>query len=155
MSAPLITIQLDPGRRDYAPGETLAGRFRWDVEHPDRVSSVEMSILWYTEGKGDEDLGVHYFEEHTIGGQAPHRVAWRPFSTKLPNSPLCYDGPLIKIRWCVRVRVFLETGKDVVGEKHFRLGHVPAPCQAPPAAAMIADKSKAPEPDGFGESTQW
>lgn len=154
MSAPLVTIQLDPGHRDYSPGETLAGRFRWDVVHPDKVNSVEMSILWYTEGKGDEDCGVHYFEEHTIGGHPPQRVAWRPFSTKLPNSPLSYDGPLIKIRWCVRVRVFLETGKDVVGEKHFRLGKVGAPHEPAPAAHPV-DQPKMPESQAFGESTVW
>jgi len=125
MTAPIVTIQLDPGHRAYMPGETLAGRFRWDVMHPDVVRRVELSVLWYTEGKGDEDFGVHYFEEITepLGGRAP----WRPFATKLPNSPLSYDGALLNIRWCVRVRLFLESGKEVVGEKVFRLGQVSKP----------------------------
>jgi hypothetical protein len=146
MNATFVTIQLDPGHRAYVPGETLAGRFRWDVFQPDKVQSVELSVLWYTEGKGDEDFGVHYFEEHkvhvaaslrdaktSLGETRPRdadplgeRPAWRPFATKLPHSPLSYDGPLVKIRWCVRVRVFLESGKDVVGEKIFRLGNLPS-----------------------------
>jgi hypothetical protein len=124
MSATFVTIQLDPGHRNYVPGETLAGRFRWDVVHPDKVHSVELSILWYTEGKGDEDFGVHYFEEHRLADQPNGRAAWRPFATRLPRSPLSYDGQLVKVRWCVRVRVFLEGGKEAVGEKIFRLGNV-------------------------------
>ncbi len=127
MSTTFVTIQLDPGHRNYVPGETLAGRFRWDCVHPDKVQSVELSVLWYTEGKGDEDFGVHYFEEHrAIEGAAlpAERTTWRPFATKLPQSPLSYDGMLVKVRWCVRVRVFLESGKEVVGEKIFRLGSV-------------------------------
>ena len=26
------------------------------------IQAVEASVLWYTEGKGDEDMVVHYFE---------------------------------------------------------------------------------------------
>jgi hypothetical protein len=39
---------------------------------------------------------------------------------------LSYEGQIVKIRWCVRVRAFLPPGKDVVGQKVFQLGDVPA-----------------------------
>jgi hypothetical protein len=48
------------------------------------------------------------------------------FSTVLPNSPLSYRGLIVKLRWCVRVRVFLARDKEVVGEMPFQLGNVPA-----------------------------
>ena len=46
------------------------------------------------------------------------------FSTTLPASPLSYDGVIVKIRWCVRVRVFPRQGKEVVGELPFVLGEI-------------------------------
>ena len=32
---------------------------------------------------------------------------------------------IVKIKWCVRVRVFLERGKEVSADLPFRLGRVP------------------------------
>jgi hypothetical protein len=49
----------------------------------------------------------------------------RKFSVALPASPLSYEGILIKLRWCVRVRVFLKSGKNYFAELPFRLGNVP------------------------------
>jgi hypothetical protein len=45
----------------------------------------------------------------------------------LPYSPLTYDGVLVKIRWCVRVRAFLAGGKELVRDRNFFLGDVRAP----------------------------
>ena len=39
---------------------------------------------------------------------------------------MSYEGQIIKLRWCVRVRVFPHRGKEVVGEKAFQLGDVRA-----------------------------
>jgi hypothetical protein len=47
------------------------------------------------------------------------------FSTPLPQSPLSYEGVIVKIRWCVRVRVFFESGRDHVAEQVFTVGGVP------------------------------
>jgi hypothetical protein len=127
MNDPLVTIRLDANGRVYRPGETLSGEYRVDAVRLGEIRALEVSVLWYTEGKGDEDLAVHDFrrlpaeedQESDLG--QPGR-----FSTVLPNSPLSYDGQIVKIRWCVRVRVFLTRGKEVVGEKAFQLGYVPA-----------------------------
>jgi hypothetical protein len=43
----------------------------------------------------------------------------------LPNSPLSYDGVILRIRWCVRLRAFLTRGKQLVEQRTFRLGNVP------------------------------
>jgi hypothetical protein len=83
---------------------------------------VEVSVNWYSEGKGDEDLGVHYFERYTpsdaIDGDLRqlHR-----FQTELPNSPLTYNGSIVKIRWRVRVRLNYGRGKEVVADRSFQL----------------------------------
>lgn len=127
MNGSAVTILLDSHGASYRPTETLAGFFRVDVDSPDEVKSVELSVLWYTEGKGDEDFGVHHFERFTmdqdrnISVEEPVR-----FACELPRSPLSYDGAIVKVRWCVRVRAFFWGGKQVAAEKHFQLGHVPA-----------------------------
>jgi hypothetical protein len=112
----------------FQPGETLAGQF-W-IEHLSRedLIAVEISVLWHTDGKGDEDLGVHLFKrlDAAQGDYLDPTVPTR-FSTQLPYSPLTYDGVLVKIRWCVRVRAFLAGGKELVRDRNFFLGDVRAP----------------------------
>jgi hypothetical protein len=80
-------------------------------------------MLWYTEGKGDEDMGVHFFERRTPD-DAEQRDLRRlhRFETVLPPSPLSYNGLVVKIRWCVRVRVFLRRGRKFVADQPLQLG---------------------------------
>jgi hypothetical protein len=126
-SVPRIVIVLDGrGSRLYRPGETLAGSYRFDFVGGDDIQAVECSILWHTEGKGSEDMGVHAFWRHAIdaGDWIDPRRPGR-FSTVLPQSPLSYIGILIKIYWSVRVRLFLSEGREAVEESAFRLGNLP------------------------------
>jgi hypothetical protein len=128
---PLISIELDgpssTGReRRYMPGDVLAGAFQIDAVEAAEIKAVEISVLWFTEGKGDEDLAVHYFERLTASDVPDLDLSeLRRFQTVLPKSPLSYEGVLVKICWCVRVRAFLRTGRDFVSEKSFQLGDVP------------------------------
>jgi len=127
MNEPHVTIRFDGNGRVYRPGEILSGEYRINAVDPREVKAVEVSVLWRTEGKGDEDLAVHDFRR--LSRDAGEEIdLLRPgrFKTKLPNSPLSYHGVIVKIRWCVRVRVFLARGKEVVGEASFRLGDLPA-----------------------------
>ena len=127
MSDPAITIRLDGNGRAYQPGETLAGEYRLESIDPSQIKAVEVSVLWLSEGKGDEDLAVHEF--HRYNGESGEPLdAARPgrFSTVLPRSPLSYEGVIVKLRWCVRVRAFLHNGREVVGQRTFQLGNVPA-----------------------------
>ncbi len=121
---PLISIQLHGGPR-YHPGEVLVCDYQIDAVECAELQAVEASVLWYTEGKGEEDMGVHYFERRTPadvpGGDLR---SLRRLETVLPSSPLSYHGPLVTIRWCVRVRVFLRPGRSVCFEKPFVLGSV-------------------------------
>jgi hypothetical protein len=124
--APLISIDIQHRQRPHVGGERLTGEFQIDAVEADELRAVELSVLWYTEGKGDEDLGVHHFERWTdeeTAGQPLNEL--RKFNVVLPNSPLSYEGVLVKIRWCVRVRVFLKNGREFYAELPFRLGTVP------------------------------
>jgi hypothetical protein len=124
---PAIIIRFDEDQRIHRPGETLAGEYWIESLEAEQVKAIEVSVLWHTEGKGDGDMAVHEFcrrnadADHPIDPRRPER-----FSTTLPNTPLSYDGQIVKVRWCVRVRVFPTRGKEIVSEKRFQLGDVPA-----------------------------
>lgn len=122
-----ITILLDGrGSRQYFPGETLAGSYRFDSVGGDDIQAVEVSVLWLTEGKGNADLGVHAFWrfDASKGDWIDPRRPGR-FSTVLPGSPLTYPGSIVKVHWCVRIRLFLADNREIVEELPFRLGNLP------------------------------
>jgi hypothetical protein len=126
MSAGEIQIQLDSPEARYLPGETLSGVYRIPPALPEDLHTVEVSAYWFTEGKGDEDLGSHFFEKRSRDDAA---AVLAPdvegvFSLALPACPLSYDGVLIKVRWCVRVRAICVDGRQFVGAVEFRLGEV-------------------------------
>jgi len=122
-----ITIRLDGNGRVYQPGETLSGAYRVHAISADQIKAVEVSVLWHTNGKGDEDLAVHHFRRLAPGnGDWVEPANTGRFRTVLPQSPLSYRGLIVKLEWCVRVRVFLSRGREVAGERAFRLGQVAA-----------------------------
>jgi hypothetical protein len=122
-----LIVTLDEARKVYAPGETLSGEYRVEMPASTGPQAVEVSVLWHTEGKGDEDFDVHFFDRVSTDEEpaADFRQS-RRFNTVLPSSPLSYEGVVVKIRWCVRVRLFLGRGKELVEERPFQLGEVPA-----------------------------
>ena len=123
---PLISLQLLKPREVYRPGDLLQAEYQIDAVDPLEMVAVETSVLWCTEGKGDEDLGVHYFERRTPADaeEGDLRCLYR-FQTKLPHSPLSYAGTIVKIRWCVRLRLFLRRSKDLLFERPFVLTSLP------------------------------
>ncbi len=142
MSGPRIVLRLDEDGRVYQPGDTLGGQYRMMSIERDDIKALELSVLWYTEGKGDEDMGVHHFQRlSTEDGDwiDPRRPG--TFHTVLPKSPMSYDGRIVKVRWCIRVRVFLKRGREVVGQRLFRLGNVPKASgrKTPPSPVVEQD----------------
>lgn len=123
--APAIDVHFErPGRR-YDPGDRLVARYRILGLEPAAVRALEASVAWYTEGKGEEDLMVHAFER--LVGREAHAAAVEGgvIDTVLPPSPLSYEGVIVKIRWCARVRVFYAGGRDYVSEHVFEVGSLP------------------------------
>ncbi len=128
MNASRLRLQLDEKPRVYRPGDVLRGHFSLEGVPPTDIRAVELSVLWHTDGKGDEDMSVHFFERtEAHNGQPIDLREPRRLSTVLPNSPLSYDGLIVKITWLVRVRVFLAKGKELFAEVPFRLGTIPHP----------------------------
>ncbi len=123
--SPVIDVQFDrPGRR-YDAAAPLVVHSRVGGVDPESVRALELSVVWYTEGKGEEDLAVHAFERIVDRDALLAALAGHDFETRLPASPLTYEGVIVKIRWCVRVRVFYAAGRDYVSEQEFVMGRVP------------------------------
>lgn len=122
---PAVSMTFSSAERQYEPLETIEVQYVVDLPLGAAVHAVERSILWYTEGKGEEDLGVWFFERITERTAVAAAAAGGNFESRLPPSPLSYEGVIVKIRWCVRVRLFFGEGRDFVSEHVFELGHVP------------------------------
>jgi hypothetical protein len=127
LNPPPITLKLDAPTRDYQPGQPLAGQFYGEGGQATSMRAVELSVLWYTAGQGDEDFAVHHFQRF-VDEPARRLDLRRPqrFATVLPPSPLSYDGRIVKVCWCVRARLFPQQGPEAVVEVPFRLGSVPS-----------------------------
>ena len=121
-----VSITLDGSRRQYFPGEVLSGEYRLIAARGDEIEALEISVVWHSEGKGGEDLAVHYFKRFANTAEAPIEPRQpQRFSTILPNSPLSYDGMIVKIVWSVRVRLFLTSGEEIAEDHRFQLGNIP------------------------------
>ena len=119
---PQINIFLDSKDYIYHPGDCLTGFYTILDVITDQIVSVELTVFWHTEGKGDEDLTIIDYQllsrrkEDWINPNTPIKI-----ETTLPLSPLSYEGTLIKIRWVVRVCMTLDSGKEIVSERVFFL----------------------------------
>lgn len=127
MSEPLLSLCIVGNKRRFAVGDELICEYQIDAVDPAEIQAVEASILWHTEGKGEDDLGVHFFERRLPGDAEDGDLRpMRRLKTRLPNSPLSYRGAILSIEWCVRLRLFLRRGREYVVEQPFTLGGVPA-----------------------------
>ena len=121
----MVTFELE--KEIYFAGDFLTCQYEVELLDAHDVQAIETSVVWLTRGKGDEDIGVHFFERRdnrllsSDTFKTPQRI-----STVLPASPLSYDGQILKVQWFVRVRLFLAGGEQVTSDGHFRLGDVVA-----------------------------
>jgi hypothetical protein len=132
---PLLSVCLGGAKVNYSAGDELVCEYQIDAIDPADIQAVEASVLWYTEGKGEEDMGVHFFERRLPSDADEGDLRpMRRVRTRLPNSPLTYTGAILSIRWCVRLRLFLRRGREYVLEHPFVLGAVPAMLLEPASA---------------------
>jgi hypothetical protein len=120
-----VMIRLLGLQPTYMPGDTLD--FEYRVVNVDYASivAVEASVVWVTEGKGSEDLGVHFFQR--LSGNSLAAIDWsiaQCVKCPLPCSPLSYEGALLKISWCVRVRFYFSDGTELMAQQPFYLGTI-------------------------------
>ncbi|MFT4627665.1 MAG: hypothetical protein ACI8PZ_006352 [Myxococcota bacterium] len=107
-----ITVQLPQG--SYAPGDMLDADVAWG--DPGSKGEVLVTLLWYTVGKGTEDVVIVRQERFPTDGRAGRqRLAW-----PLPHEPWSFSGRLVGVTWA------LEASLEPRGEVH-RLDFVLGP----------------------------
>lgn len=123
--APRIDVWFPDGKTDFEPGDILECRYRVVDAGDMQFTSLEASVLWHTEGKGEEDLLVNRFERRVASSTREELLQEQVIRATLPNSPLSYEGVMVKIVWCVRVKAFAPKGKSLIQDRCFRLGSIP------------------------------
>lgn len=114
-------IWFDRATRRYAPGDTLEASYRLAEWRRAGLTVYEASVLWYTAGLGEEDFGVHVFQRRRVNPDAPDADTSGALATKLPPSPVSYDGQIVRVCWAARLRGFFPGGRSRVVEEAFWL----------------------------------
>ena len=126
MIEPLLSLCIAGGKSTFSAGDELVFEYQIDAIDPADIQAVEASVVWFTEGKGEEDMGVHFFERRVPADADDGDLRpMRRVRTRLPPSPLTYHGAIVTILWCVRLRLFVRRGREFVLEQGFTLGAVP------------------------------
>jgi hypothetical protein len=93
-----LSITLEGGRTAYAPGERLRGSVAWLCEEP--PERLALHLLWYTEGKGTQEVTVVSSREL---GAEPQGSA--DFDLELPLGPWSFSGKLVSLLWALELVV--------------------------------------------------
>jgi hypothetical protein len=91
----VIELQVDAERRDVAPGDTVSGRVQWSGR--DAPEALEVRLLWYTEGRGDRDVGV----ARRLRVEALAAIGSHAFRFEAPSGPWSCSGRLVSVRWAL------------------------------------------------------
>lgn len=91
-----MSLEIHLEETALAPGAELRGRIDWRAEGGS-VESVLVSLLWYTEGKGTEDVGI----VEQVEVEHPSLQGTHDFSFRLPDFPWSFSGTLISLVWAV------------------------------------------------------
>jgi len=92
-----MQVETRGGATTFVPGEVVEGTASWQLETP--AQSVELRLFWYTQGKGDQDVGV----VDTVAFSEPALLDRRSFRISLPAGPFSFSGKLISLIWALEL----------------------------------------------------
>jgi len=126
-----LSITLHGDQTVFSPRETIRGVCEWNLDTNPR--RLDLSLFWYTMGKGTRDVGV----VESVPFEDPGAYGSKEFSFTLPDGPYSFSGKLISLIWAVeltcapgsettRCEIMLSpTGKEVL------LGSIPSASSLP------------------------
>jgi hypothetical protein len=92
-----LRIDLADGNEIRQPNAPVGGEIAWRLDRP--VEALELRLFWYTEGRGDRDVGI----ARTLRIDAPGAIGAQPFELELPSGPYSFSGPLISLVWALEL----------------------------------------------------
>ncbi|HEV2856406.1 MAG TPA: hypothetical protein VHC97_26690 [Thermoanaerobaculia bacterium] len=94
-----MTVEIQDGADAFLPGETVEGTASWQLDAP--AETAELRLFWYTQGKGDQDVGV----VSAFPFPDPALQDRRAFRVRLPEGPYSFSGKLISLAWALELVV--------------------------------------------------
>lgn len=88
-------LQLDLPGTQLDPGAEIEVILNWEFETA--PSSIELRVVWNTDGKGDRDLKI--VQTHSV--DQPSERGQQPFTITLPWGPYSFSGKLISLTWAI------------------------------------------------------
>ena len=92
-----LTLSLTQKPQELVPGQEIDGRVGWQLD--DAPKRASLRLFWYTEGRGNQDVGI-VEEEEFARVRASHDEEFR---FTLPGSPYSFSGKLISLRWAIEL----------------------------------------------------
>lgn len=91
----MIELRIEGNARSFHPGDDIRGTVSWN--EPEALESVTVTLLYFTSGKGTQDVvNVRSEDFESVG-----RSGSRNFSFRLPDQPYSFSGKLISLSWAV------------------------------------------------------
>ena len=92
-----MSIYFRGDKTAFVPGETMHGAIQWSLDTSPRA--LELSLFWYTAGKGTRDVGV----VETLTIDRPGSCGSKDFAFTLPVGPYSFSGKLISLIWALEL----------------------------------------------------
>jgi len=97
-----LNIDIANDQQAFMPGQVLSGEVRWSNQRSTKNASLR--LLWYTQGKGTEDIGV----AESIDFDNAQPTDRYSFEFRLPAGPHSFSGRLISLIWALELQVGKE-----------------------------------------------
>lgn len=94
-----LAVEVRDGANAFLPRETVEGTASWRLDRA--AETAELRLFWYTEGKGDQDVGV----VSVVPFANPGLQDQRAFRFTLPDGPFSFSGKLISLAWALELVV--------------------------------------------------
>jgi hypothetical protein len=94
-----LTIDIEDMNMSFQPGQTIRGQVQWHLGQEPKKASLR--LLWYTMGKGAEDVGV----VQSVEFDTPAATDTRRFDFKLGVGPYSFSGQLVSLVWTLELEV--------------------------------------------------
>ncbi len=92
-----LRVELENSEASFRPGETIQGTAGWSLDAA--PEALEVRLFWFTQGKGDRDVGI--VDSQVLDGAG--REGSRDFTLTAPPAPLSFSGKLISLVWAVEL----------------------------------------------------
>jgi hypothetical protein len=117
-----LSISLDRGDRNYAPGDRLSGTVRVEVSQEVSKQELRVTLGWRTHGRGNVAKEEVTRAVLHAGSLEPGTQHTYPFDFSLPKEgPYTYHGRDLNVDWQIEARSDISWARDPVAREDILL----------------------------------